>query len=167
MHLKLFLILLFIFLFFLSRNRPNIHNNINDISSPQNVVNDYFSLTVFYLKSKVVEGSHKGKICFLIFGQFFSKSTCLRLWHFFLTQWLSNKLNFSVAVHIYKIRVFDEAFFLLTIRMPMITKLFKVVTWCKELSPLYMHDISTESSCRVTWQMKYVFLPAEDVSISH
>ena len=28
-----------------------------------------------------------------------------------------------------KIRVFDEAFFLLTMRMPMITKLFKVVAW--------------------------------------
>ena len=70
---------------FLSRNKPNIHNNIIDISSSQNVVNDYFSLTFFYLESKVIEGSHKGKIFFLIFGQFFSKSTFLRLWHFFLT----------------------------------------------------------------------------------
>ena len=80
-----------------------------------------------HLKSKVIEGSHKGKICFLIFGYFFSKCTFLRLWHFFfLAWWLSNELNFSVAVH-------------------MITKLFRVVTYCKEL-----HDISREWSCGVT-----------------
>ena len=30
---------------------------------------------------------------------------------FSLAQWLSNQLNFSVEVHIYKILVFDEAFF--------------------------------------------------------
>ena len=30
---------------------------------------------------------------------------------FFFTKWLSNQLNFSVIVHIYKIPVFDEAFF--------------------------------------------------------
>ena len=41
---------------------------------------------------------------------------------------------FSVAVRIYKIHVFDEAFFFLTIRMRMVTKRFSVVTCCKELS---------------------------------
>ena len=30
---------------------------------------------------------------------------------FFLAYLLSNQLNFSVLVHIYKIRIFDEAFF--------------------------------------------------------
>ena len=50
-----------------------------------------------------------GKICFLIFGNFFSECTFLRLSHFFLASCLFNQLNFSVVVHIYKIHVFDEA----------------------------------------------------------
>ena len=54
-------------------NKLNIYNNIVNIPSFQNVLNDLFNSTGFYLKSKVVEGSHKGKICFLIFGYFFSK----------------------------------------------------------------------------------------------
>ena len=42
-------------------NKPNIHNNvIGGISSFQNEFNDLFSATGFYLKSKVIEGSHKG-----------------------------------------------------------------------------------------------------------
>ena len=60
---------------------------------------------------------------------------------FFLAWWLSNQLNFLVAVQIYKICVFDEAFFFLTIRIPMIIMLFKVVTCCNMLD-----DISTEWS---------------------
>ena len=48
--------------------------------------------------------------------------------------------QFPVVVHIYKIRVFDEACFLLTIRMS-ITGYFQVGYMCKELSPTYMHDI--------------------------
>ena len=97
------------------------------------------------------------KYVFLIFVHFFSKCTFLRLWHFFLALWLSNQLNFSVVVHIYKIRVFDKAFFLLTIRMPMITKLSRVVACFKELSPTNAHDISTEWPCGVT-QIKYIYL---------
>ena len=71
---------------------------------------------------------------FFNFWHLFSKYTFLRLSH----------LNFSVAVRIYKIHVFDEAFFLLTIRMPMTTKLFRVVTCGEELSPINMHDNSIE-----------------------
>ena len=48
---------------------------------------------------------------------------------------------FSGCTYLYKVRVFDEVVFLLTIRMPMIVKIFRVVTCCKELSPIYMHDI--------------------------
>ena len=48
--------------------------------------------------------------------------------------WLSNQLNFSMAVRIYKVHVFDEAFFLLTVRMPMIFKLFRLIKCCKKLS---------------------------------
>ena len=43
-----------------------------------------------------------------------------------------------------------KRFFLLTIRMSMVTKLFRVATCCEELSPINMHDISTEWSCEVT-----------------
>ena len=62
---------------------------------------------------------------------------------------IPNQLNVSVAVHVYKIHVFDKAFFLLIIRMPMMTKPVRVVTCCEELSPINMHDIS-EWSCGVT-----------------
>ena len=69
---------------------------------------------------------------------------------FFLVQWSSNQLIFSVAVRIYKIHVFDEVFFLLTIRMPIATKFFRVVTCCEELSLINMHDTSIEWSHGVT-----------------
>ena len=59
--------------------------------------------------------------------------------NFFLsTGWLSNQLNFLVAVRIYKIHVFDEAFFLLTVRMAMIFKLFRLIKCCKKLSLICM-----------------------------
>ena len=48
-------------------NKPNIRNNIIDISSFQNGLNGLFSSTGFYLKSKVIEGSHKGKNMFFNF----------------------------------------------------------------------------------------------------
>ena len=62
----------------------------------------------------------RGKICFLIFRHFFSKGTFLRLWHFFLPSDYPINSIFSGSAD-YKIFVFDEALFLLTIRMPMIT----------------------------------------------
>ena len=44
-----------------------MHNNIIDISSFQNRLNDLFSSTGFYLESKVIEGSRKGKNTFFNF----------------------------------------------------------------------------------------------------
>ena len=64
-----------------------------------------------------------------------------------------------------RFHVFNEANFLLTIKMPIVTKLIRVVTCCEELSLINMHDISTEWFCGVTWQIKYISQPAEDVSI--
>ena len=120
------------------------------------------------LKNKIIKGNHKEKNrFFIIFEHFFSKCTFLKLWHFFLASWFSNQLNFSVLVQIYKICAFDEALFLLTIWIPMITKLFRVVTCFKELSSIYMHEISTEYSYGVTWQINYISLPTKDVLISH
>ena len=48
-------------------NKPNIHNNIIDISSFRNGLNDLFSSTGLNLKSKVIKGSHKGKNMFFKF----------------------------------------------------------------------------------------------------
>ena len=63
-----FTYLLHIFDFlYLKINKPNIHNNIIDISSFQNGLNILFSSTGFYFKSKVLEGSHKGKKLFFNF----------------------------------------------------------------------------------------------------
>ena len=73
-----------------------MHNNGIAILSFKNGLTNLFSLTGFYFKSKIVEGSHKGKICFLIFGNFFLK--CEVVTFFYCT----------VAVHIYKIHVLDD-----------------------------------------------------------
>ena len=81
--------------------------------------------------------------------------------------WLSNQHNFPLAVHVCKIPVFDEVFFLLTIRMPILTKLFRMVTCCEELSPIDMNGISTEWSCGVSWQIKFISPPTKDVSTLH
>ena len=51
---------------YLRVNKPNIHNSIG-ISSFQTGLNDVFSSTSFYFKSKVIEGNHKGKNMFLNF----------------------------------------------------------------------------------------------------
>ena len=110
----------------------------------------FWAQLVSVLRVKFSKLVIRGKICFSIFG-YFSKFNFFWLWHIFLAKWLSNELNFSVAVHIYKIHAFDEAFFLLTIRIPIITKLFRVVACCKELQ-----SVSIEWSCGVTWQTKYI-----------
>ena len=69
----------------------------------------------------------------------FFKMNIFEVVTFFLNYWLSNQPNFSVATHIYNFHVFDEAYFLLTIRMPIATKLFRVMTYCRELLPeIYM-----------------------------
>ena len=44
-----------------------MQNNIIDISSFQTGLNVLFSSTGFYVKSKVIEGSHKGKNMFFNF----------------------------------------------------------------------------------------------------
>ena len=74
--------------------------------------------------------------------QFFSKCTIFVFVTFFSCL-VVNQLNFLVAVRVYKIHVFDEAVFFLTIRMPLVTKHFRVVPCCEELSPMKTHGIST------------------------
>ena len=125
-------------MFYSRMNKPNIYNNITSISSFQNRHNNLIKSTGFYFKMKVMEGSHKGKnnVFFLFLGTFFQ-----------VVYFWSSELHFSVAVHIH---VFDERFFLLTIRIHMATKLFMVVTCCKELSAINMYDTSIKWSCWVT-----------------
>ena len=53
--------------------------------------------------------------------------TFLRLSLFFSQLVVIQSTQFLVAVGVYKIHVFDEVFFLLTIRMALVTKLVMVV----------------------------------------
>ena len=144
MHLNLFFSTLYSFNFLYPEiNKANIHNNIIDISSFQNGLNDLYSSTGFYLKSKVIEGSHKGKKMFFNILALLFKIYIFEVVTFFSFVVVIQSTQFLVVVYIYKISVFDEAFFHLIIRMPMITKLFRVVTCCKELSLIYINDIFT------------------------
>ena len=77
-HIKLFFTLQIFNYFYSEINKRNIYNNTIDISSFQNGLNNLFSKTGFYLKSKVIEGSHKAKNVVSVFGHFFSKCTYLR-----------------------------------------------------------------------------------------
>ena len=66
-------------------NKRNLHNNIiGSISSFQNGFNDLFTSTGFYFKSKVIEGSHKGKM-FFNFWVFSLKMYIFEVVAFFLT----------------------------------------------------------------------------------
>ena len=65
---------IWIVLFFIVKNKPNIHDNIIGISNFQNGINNLFSSTVLYFKSKVIEGSCQGKIMFIWFWGTFSQS---------------------------------------------------------------------------------------------
>ena len=67
-HLKLFFFRLHILIFFYPEiNKPNIDNNIIDISSFQNGLNELFSSTGFCVKSKVIEVSQKRENIFFNF----------------------------------------------------------------------------------------------------
>ena len=165
MHLELFFFILHSFFSFFIPiinpiNKPNIHNKITGISSFENGLNDVLSSTGFYFKSKVQQGSHKDKKMLLILGT--SKNVHFWGCDFFFSSssWLFYQLNFLVAVRIYRIHVFDEAFFLLIIRMSITTKLLTVVTCYGELSLTKMYDIPREWSCGVTWKIKCISPPA-------
>ena len=79
-----FLHCMFLFLLYHRINKPNIHNNVIGISSFQNGLQNLFSSTGFCFKSKVIEGSHKGKnMLFLSFEHLFSKCTIFMFVTFF------------------------------------------------------------------------------------
>ena len=123
-------------------NKPNIFNNI---FSFQNQLNDLFSSTSFF---------------FFYFWAFFSKIYIFEIVTFFLAEWFSNQLNFSVAVRIYNIHVLMKHF---SSPHYQNTKLFRAVTCCEELSFINMHDTSMEWSCGAIWQIKYISPHVEDV----
>ena len=141
-----FLYCIFFKLFCPIIKKPNIHNNIAGISSFQNGLNNLCSSNGFYFRSKVIEGSHKGKNMFFNFWALLLKMCIFEVVTFFFRLVAGYPINsiFQWQYVIYKIHVFDEAFFLLTIRMPMVTKLFRVVTCWEELLLMNMHDISKE-----------------------
>ena len=144
MHFKLLLFFFLHCIFYQRMKKPNIRNNFGCISSFQNGLNNLFNSTGFCFKHKVMDGSHKGKnnvFFFTFFGTFFQNAHISGCDIFLLFgKCLSNQLIFLVAVHIYKIHIFDDVFFLLTVRIAMTTKPFRVVTFCEELSPINTHD---------------------------
>ena len=74
-------------------------------------------------------------IRFLIFGPFFSKSAFFEVVTFVFSLVLIQSTKFVSGGRFNKIRIFDEAFLFLTIRMPMVTKLFRVVTYREAVPP--------------------------------
>ena len=157
---------IFLFCFYLRIDKPNIQNNIIVISSFQTGLNELFSSTGFYFESKVIEGSHekkKKKYVFKFLG-FFSQNFYFWSGDIFLSPSYPINSVFQWQYVSIRFQVFDEAVFLLTIKMPIVTKLIKVVTCCEELSLINMHDIPTEWFCGVTWQIKWIYQPAENVS---
>ena len=98
-----------IFFFYPRMNKQNIHNNIG-ISSFENGFNHPFSSTGFYFKRKITEGHHVFKIS----GSFFQNM------HFWCYDFFSRLvlIQSTLVICIYKIHVFDEVFFVLTIKCP-------------------------------------------------
>ena len=116
-----------------------------------------------YFKSKVIEGSHKGKGKKLFFNFW---ALLLKMYIFWGCDFFLSPSGYPVMIHVFDFHVF-EVFFLLTKRMPLVTKLFRVVTCCEELSPINIHDIWTEWSGVVKWQIKHISPPPGAASISH
>ena len=56
-----------------------------------------------------------------------------------------------------KVDVFDESFFHLTIRMPILSSnLPRCLTYCETFLPINLHDTSMGWSFEVAWQVKYM-----------
>ena len=88
MHLEfafIFLHCIFFKFFYRSINKPNIHDNTIGILRFQNKLNDLFSSTGFYVKSKVREGSDNGKNMFFNFGALLLKMCCFEVVAFFFS----------------------------------------------------------------------------------
>ena len=88
---------------------------------------NFLAQLVSILRAKLYKVVKRGKKKFFYFAALLSKFMFLRMCHFFLTYWLCNQLNFSVAAYIYQVHNSDEAFFHFNINMHMMNKLFRVV----------------------------------------
>ena len=72
--------------------------------------------------------------CFSTLWRFFLKMYIFEVAIFFLSYFLSNQQDFSVALQIHvQIQVLDEASLLLTIRMSVVIKLIKVLAYHKNV----------------------------------
>ena len=148
-------------------NIPNIYNNIIDISGFQTELNVHFSSTGFYFKSKAIESSPKRKnMFFLNFWALLPKMDIFEVVTFFSDLVVVQSTQFSSGSTYLLDPRFWWSIFLLFIRMIMVTKIFRVLTCCEELSTMNMHDILMEWFCTVTWKIKYISQPAEDILIS-
>lgn len=95
-------------------SKPYMHTNIIGIFSFQNGFNHPFISTGLYFKSKTGKASPEIKKCFVFQHQglgLFSSVYISEVLIFFLADCLSNQLIFSVAVHMFRVHVFDKAFF--------------------------------------------------------
>ena len=92
----------------------------------------------------------------LIFGPFFSKSAFFEVVTFVFSLVLIQSTKFLSGGRFNKIRIFDEAFLFLTIRMPMVTKIFRVVTYRETVPPINLHGTSMVWFCE--FQDKYTYL---------
>ena len=133
---------MFLNFFYARTNKPNIHNNTG-ISSFKNGLKDLFSLTGFFVESKVIEGSHKGKNNFFFFylGALFLKMYIFEIVTFFfsLSGYPINSIFSGIfSVAFIRFMSFMKYFSSSTIRILMM--LFRVVTYCEKLSPINMHD---------------------------
>ena len=156
---------LFLFLFYPKINKANITIILLIFQVSKMDLTSFLGQLVSMLRVKLKKVIIRGKYVFKFRSNSSQNSqTFLRLWHFFSLRGYPFNSIFQWSYIFIRFSFLMKHFFLLTIRMAMITKLFRVVTCFKELSSIDMHDISTEWSCWVMWQIKYISLPAEDVS---
>ena len=119
----------------------------------------FLALPAYILRAKLQKVVVRGKKCFLILGYFFQNEHFWGCGIFFSPSDYSIYSFFQWRCVLVRFMFLMKHFYALTIRIPMATKLFRVVKCCEELPPINMH----EWPCGVTWQIKYMYLPAENV----
>ena len=168
MHLKLFFFTLHIFNFFYPEiNKPNIHNNITDISSFQNWLNGLFSSAAFYLKRKVAEGSQNGKNMLFIFWALLLKMCIFEVVTFFsCLVFIQSTQFFSGITYLYN-SCFCWSIFPLNYQNAYDHQNFQGGDMLQGALTHICAWYQAEWSCGVMWQIKHKSPPAEDVSISN
>ena len=116
----------------------------------------FLAQLVSILRAKSWKGSHKGKNMFFNFWVLLPKMYIFEVVTFFFCLVVVQSTQFFSGSTYLSDPRFWWSTFPLTIRMAMVTDLFRMVTCFQVLSPINMHDISSGWCCGVTWQMKYI-----------